>query len=499
MKKLFFIIYLFFLSFIFSKVSFAATIDNFDSYTTGSVIGQGGWQAGTDPAYPLVSTSNSFSSPNGLTSYSLSNQSSAFKTLSISNPTYFGYMFKANSKNLTSSDLILFSNSSKTLINIYAQFNTTGTSLVFRTIDSSFNVQYSITTNYGVWHSVMYKFSSDHLTYQVSFDGSNYSSSYPSHNNGVNFTNINNIQLRYGYSSTSSLNTLTIDNLQTDENFLPNNDNVIIVNPPPSEYETVYTANEYWKYSRDIYCNYATTTPCLLNFSYTYSSSTREALLVNYPDNGETLDLVSVTQNATMSDTLTVPTSTTPIKNYCIAVVENHFELQRYCGITVHWSDKDVNVLLGIDEYDITQACKDVATSSGSYFDDFRYGIECGFNKSMYWLFTPKSPAIVKLVNAKNDLMNEFPLNVFQNMWVSMQAPYNNSASTTQQFDLPLYVGNLNNNGSTTITVFSTPNLHSLWGETWDNIYEYMRIIIYFFTFVYFFKWFILRKDEQAE
>lgn len=82
-------------------------------------------------------------------------------------------------------------------------------------------------------------------------------------------------------------------------------------------------------------------------------------------------------------------------------------------------------------------------------------------------------------------------------MWTVMISPYNDSATTTSNFIVPLYVGGLNNNGSTTITVFQTPNLHNLWGDVWYDIYAYMRVIIYFFTFVYFFKWFVQTPDSD--
>jgi len=493
MKKLFLIISIFFFSFVVSRTLFASTIDDFDTYNTGSVIGQGNWQAGTDPAYPQVITNN-FSSPNGLSSYSFTNQSTAYKTLSITNPEYFGFVFKVTAKTQTGSDLILYSDSQKTLINIYFQFQTTGDSLTLRTIDSTYSTNFFASSTYGVWHSVMFKFSSNRLSYSVSIDGGDYSGAYSSHNVGVNFAYINNVQLRYGYSSVLLPNTLIIDDILLNEtSFINDPDTVEIIDPNYEQYSSIFVSDEYFNYSKKIYCNYTATSSCYLTFNYPFTDVNKSVKLIN-EDSSEEVGTTTLEQTTAMRYSFVIPNpESTMVQNYCLYLLNGIKAEKSYCDIEVYWSSMNIDEALGIEPYDISKACEEVEPSDESLWENFRYGIECGFNKSMYWLLHPQTQTTVDLIMSFDKLTDEFPINVFKNVDRTLKS----ASSSVAVFTVPLYLGELSNNGTTSVEVFNIESLGDTFGNIWTTIYQYLEILVYAVTIIYFINWFIGKKSDS--
>lgn len=67
---------------------------------------------------------------------------------------------------------------------------------------------------------------------------------------------------------------------------------------------------------------------------------------------------------------------------------------------------------LGLEDYDVDSACDDVATSTGSFLSDVRYGIECSFRKVIYWSFVPKNEKISDFVDSVNLLQKTFPFSL---------------------------------------------------------------------------------------
>jgi len=271
--------------------------------------------------------------------------------------------------------------------------------------------------------------------------------------------------------------------------------NVEIVEPGTTD-PSIYVADEYWKYDRNIYCNYnATTTDCKINYSYPFDDVGKYAMLVLESDRLTEIDGQTITQNAIMKSSLIVPNpATTAVQNYCLQIL-NDVEIEKvYCGITVYWNGANVGDLWGIEPYDITTACEDVTPSDESLWDNFRYGMECGFNKSVYWLLHPQTDAVVDLIMAFDTLTNEFPINIYKSVYDELA----DTSTSTATFSIPLYVGVLGS-ASTSIPVFDGDSLSDTFGETWDNIYAFMEVIVYFLTFVYFLHWFVTKNNNSNE
>lgn len=183
-------------------------------------------------------------------------------------------------------------------------------------------------------------------------------------------------------------------------------------------------------------------------------------------------------------------TATTSI-SYCITVVSAGEAEKKFCGISVFW-DSTLNGELGyFDPYDITQACNEVATSSGTMWDDFRYGIECGFNKSMYWLFHPSDNAMEGLIEAKNEISNEFPINVYKIVFSKMANATSTLATSTE---IKLYAGELSGESGGMLTIGTINEIKNLMSTAWDKIYLLLTFLILGFTFLFYVHWFTARN-----
>jgi hypothetical protein len=100
----------------------------------------------------------------------------------------------------------------------------------------------------------------------------------------------------------------------------------------------------------------------------------------------------------------------------------------------VKWmSDSEFTSLL--DDIDYDSVCSDIATTSDGFWDGVRYGIECGFRKLTYWAFTVKPSTYVRLDNAKNDILQEIPFNLFAYTKGVMEIA---SSTATSTFEMPI-------------------------------------------------------------
>lgn len=148
---------------------------------------------------------------------------------------------------------------------------------------------------------------------------------------------------------------------------------------------------------------------------------------------------------------------------------------------------------INIEPYDINEACEDVASSTGTFWDDFRYGVECGFNKVIYWAFHPKEETYLAL-NETIANLTKIPVLKSYNE-IKYQLDYADLA-TTSAVSLNLYVGELGEGGQKAITVLSPDIINNYFGDTWDNFYNIGQILIYLITLSYFIFW-IKTKDTN--
>lgn len=111
---------------------------------------------------------------------------------------------------------------------------------------------------------------------------------------------------------------------------------------------------------------------------------------------------------------LNVPaTSTEGIINYCLYLVDAEFGDLLNCGLKINWvSTTTFDEILGIASSTLSNICSNVATSTGG-FDDFRYGVECGLRKLIFWAFSPDNYAINYFLDDYGLLKMSFPFNIF--------------------------------------------------------------------------------------
>lgn len=268
-----------------------------------------------------------------------------------------------------------------------------------------------------------------------------------------------------------------------------------VIDPNYEQYSSIYVADEYFNYPKKIYCNYNATTTCSIKFNYPYGDVGKLVYLTSGENGTSTLASTTLTQITSMQKSLTLANpGYSVVQDRCLFLMSDSTTIEKkYCGIQVYWSEMNLDEALGIDPYDITTACEDVATSSGSTWDDFRYGIECGFNKSLYWLLHPSTDTVVNLVMSFDKLTDEFPLSVYKSLYTNMT----NTASSTNEFELSLFVGSLNTTGSTSIVVLNQDKLSNTWSDTWDVIYAYLQVLIYAGTAIYFIHYFVSKNDSQ--
>jgi hypothetical protein len=153
--------------------------------------------------------------------------------------------------------------------------------------------------------------------------------------------------------------------------------------------------------------------PCLYPFRYNSMAVGRTVFLKDF-NNGmwntaNILDTHIITATTSGINYLNAPATSTEQKIYYWAELQNReiFQLQvEYLATTTQF-------FTVIDKCLPDQVCQDVATSSGSFADDFRFGLECGFQKFVCWAFVPSPQAQKFLYNNVNQLKSSFPFNTY--------------------------------------------------------------------------------------
>lgn len=155
-------------------------------------------------------------------------------------------------------------------------------------------------------------------------------------------------------------------------------------------------------------------------------------------------------------------------------------------GYQITWLDKE-SYLPDFSIFD--DPCWNVATSSGSYADDFRYGIECGALKVIAWVIEPPEELTNEMYAQFSLLTQNFPIS-----WVyDINATFDDLKSTTteiQASSIPLVFWwnedtdslELKASGEITTTTVST----LIGDEKYNTFYDYMHYFIIFFGVLYF-------------
>lgn len=135
------------------------------------------------------------------------------------------------------------------------------------------------------------------------------------------------------------------------------------------------------------------------------------------------------------------------------------------------------------DEYNLDSVCDDISTSTTWYGIDFGYAIECGFRKLSYWAFTPKPSTYLKLDNAKQEIMQEFPFEMF---YFAKNIITIASSSATSTWIIPvMWIAS-----STTIAnmTFENTTISTDYPTLWEKFMLAQKIIFYLAALIIIYK-----------
>jgi hypothetical protein len=160
---------------------------------------------------------------------------------------------------------------------------------------------------------------------------------------------------------------------------------------------------------------------------------------------------------------------------HCIYLEDSEYGDYRLCGIVTKWIS-EAEFMDGL-EFSNTCNCDSVATSSGSYWDDFRYGVECGTRQMFCWMFLEVDPtSIAYLKNNVNELKASFPLNTFFSLTTTVQdAISSTTLNNSGSIDVPYMDENKN---LTFIPAMSSSSMANMIGEDNANGFRILQQVL---------------------
>lgn len=113
--------------------------------------------------------------------------------------------------------------------------------------------------------------------------------------------------------------------------------------------------------------------------------------------------------------------------------------------------------------------CDDVATSTGLFFDDFRFGIECGFKKIIYWAISPSASSLNSIRSSYDTFKLQFPFNAYFGLTDTINKSISTSTATTGTLKMPM----VNKTGDYyMLDVMSSSTLPNLIGGSNANLFR---------------------------
>lgn len=177
--------------------------------------------------------------------------------------------------------------------------------------------------------------------------------------------------------------------------------------------------------------------PCLYPVRYNSQAVGKYVYLWDY-NNGswidsELYDTLQIQATTTGLNYLDVPATSTEQKIYYWIELQNRevfqAEVEYLATTTTFFPEFD-----GCGE---EQVCADVATSSGAFFDDFRFGVECGFRQVICWAFVPTPPAQKYFYNSAGRLKTSFPFNTYFGLISIVDTALATSTNMDSTFGIP--------------------------------------------------------------
>jgi hypothetical protein len=218
--------------------------------------------------------------------------------------------------------------------------------------------------------------------------------------------------------------------------------------------------------------------PCNLWFSFNVQAINNIVNLVYMDivpqDERSSIATTTITATPVWQLKINVPIMTTEgARRYCLYMRDAEFGNYLDCGIQINWvSDDTFHDILGIASSTLVNVCLEVASSSGG-FDDFRYGIECGLRKLIFWAFSPDDYAITYFLDDYNLLKRAFPFSIFFSLTdTAKNAIATTTLSQNDNLGLPFIRKTATSSQFYILPVISSSSLANAIGQTNAGIFR---------------------------
>jgi len=239
--------------------------------------------------------------------------------------------------------------------------------------------------------------------------------------------------MRFGFYTGGTNNSdYIIDSFRLDTDYTAYSSVEIVELGPNQAYVEISDENYLTAYNK--FC--IVDEDCALKFTYSYQaigdsiniysdiggfpsgSSLGSSTLAYYPNTSLRVEIPIATSSTIKSE------------DFCVITTNDNYTI---CGINVLWTIGDD------DDCDYVHMCDDISSSTGIY-DEFRYGIECGFRKSGCWAFNPDSYNYILLSEQIIELENSFPMTIFNQIRDTVSEM---NATTSDDLVIPWKAGNI--------------------------------------------------------
>lgn len=321
----------------------------------------------------------------------------------------------------------------------------------------------------NTWHNFQIKYNDDSLYYKYDdYAWTMYerTDEYP----GINL-------IDFSLEQSTSTNYLYIDNFIVEEDVEAWADELYTLATGTPDYFTVY---------RDV-CFLGETCPITIYYNQEAIGTTVYYIPDGVPKFPEySTDEFILPDSPVLEYTFEVqsPTSTEPITTLYNLWYTSEERTVLQADKQIVWVDRDTYELEYV--FDINTVCDDVATSSGSFADDMRFGVECGFRKLIYWTFTPSGNGWNKLTKSTNKLMTQFPFSYIKQVINSFQIAQNLDGSESYNISMNAVLP-VEYQSPDKPNIFEKDMVSDNLGALWtDYFYDIQKSIFYILMFFYF-------------
>jgi len=245
-------------------------------------------------------------------------------------------------------------------------------------------------------------------------------------------------------------------------------------------------------------------TDCQLQVGYGFQSIGK-ILNFKHAEDDSLISTTTLTDQPVLKTSLTVPNESFSAKfYYCLSIDFGYVNptwtgVHEDCTYSVKWVTQeyfDEHIAPGLAEFDIESACDTVATSTGEMWDDFRYGLECGFRKAVYWATVPSPETYYKIESSKESLMLSFPFTYYRQV---QRIVYNMSSATSTPYTVNMgtFIHDDFSSGYNDKEILSASMFQKNLGDKWDLIQTTMKYFVYILLGLYLVKRLISMSSQE--